>query len=177
MMKSRECDGAPLGPGAANDDQGRFFGAHTEVLTYRGVGHVRAHNLLGFLQRRHRGQVRARRHLRKILLEAVGRKTRQHVAILDLDRRAVFAVNQEQVEDVRTLLHVPVDQPTEGCLIDRAISVLSVIILGFIAYLLSPKTKGRPTDPSDDQAEPPPEGETEAKAADEEPAGQETTTA
>jgi glycosyltransferase 2 family protein len=28
-------------------------------------------------------------------------------------------------------------------LVDRAISVLSVIILGFIAYLLSPKTKGR----------------------------------
>ncbi|MEX1297194.1 MAG: lysylphosphatidylglycerol synthase transmembrane domain-containing protein [Candidatus Limnocylindrales bacterium] len=31
-------------------------------------------------------------------------------------------------------------------LVDRAISVLSVIVLGFIAYLLSPKTKGRPTD-------------------------------
>jgi uncharacterized protein (TIRG00374 family) len=28
-------------------------------------------------------------------------------------------------------------------LVDRAISVLSVIVLGFIAYLLSPKTKGR----------------------------------
>jgi uncharacterized protein (TIRG00374 family) len=34
-------------------------------------------------------------------------------------------------------------------LVDRAISVLSVIVLGFIAYLLSPKTKGRPTDPAD----------------------------
>ena len=29
-------------------------------------------------------------------------------------------------------------------LVDRAISVLSVIVLGFIAYLLSPKTKGGP---------------------------------
>jgi hypothetical protein len=27
--------------------------------------------------------------------------------------------------------------------VDRAISVLSVIVLGFIAYLLSPKTKSR----------------------------------
>jgi uncharacterized membrane protein YbhN (UPF0104 family) len=37
--------------------------------------------------------------------------------------------------------------PTEAAaiaLVDRAISVLSVIVLGFIAYLLSPKTKGRP---------------------------------
>jgi len=60
-------------------------------------------------------------------------------------------------------------------LVDRAISVLSVIILGFIAYLLSPKTKGRPTDPRDDQAEPSQEEETQA--ADDEPAAQETTTA
>ena len=60
-------------------------------------------------------------------------------------------------------------------LVDRAISVLSVIILGFIAYLLSPKTKGRPTDPRDDQAEPSREEETQA--ADDEPAAQETTTA
>jgi len=36
-------------------------------------------------------------------------------------------------------------------LVDRAISVLSVIVLGFIAYLLSPKTKGgRPTASNDD---------------------------
>jgi uncharacterized protein (TIRG00374 family) len=36
--------------------------------------------------------------------------------------------------------------PTEAAaiaLVDRAISVLSVIVLGFIAYLLSPKTRGR----------------------------------
>jgi uncharacterized membrane protein YbhN (UPF0104 family) len=36
--------------------------------------------------------------------------------------------------------------PTEAAaiaLVDRAISVLSVIILGFIAYLVSPKVKGR----------------------------------
>ena len=35
--------------------------------------------------------------------------------------------------------------PTEAAsiaVVDRAISVLSVIVLGFIAYLLSPKTKG-----------------------------------
>ena len=43
-------------------------------------------------------------------------------------------------------------------LVDRAISVLSVIVLGFIAYLLSPKTKGGGTtdtgegEPGDDQA-------------------------
>jgi glycosyltransferase 2 family protein len=36
--------------------------------------------------------------------------------------------------------------PTQAAaiaLVDRAISVLSVVILGFVAYLLSPKTKGR----------------------------------
>jgi uncharacterized protein (TIRG00374 family) len=36
--------------------------------------------------------------------------------------------------------------PTEAAaiaLVDRAISVLSVVILGFIAYLLSPKVKGQ----------------------------------
>jgi uncharacterized protein (TIRG00374 family) len=37
-------------------------------------------------------------------------------------------------------------------LVDRAISVLSVIVLGFIAYLLSPKTKGgRPAAGDDDE--------------------------
>jgi glycosyltransferase 2 family protein len=52
--------------------------------------------------------------------------------------------------------------PTEAAaiaLVDRAISVLSVVILGFIAYLLSPKTKGRPREvrqagPNVDRAEP-----------------------
>jgi hypothetical protein len=44
------------------------------------------------------------------------------------------------------LLHVvyqvPLTEATAIALVDRAISVLSVIVLGFIAYLLSPKTKG-----------------------------------
>ncbi len=55
-------------------------------------------------------------------------------------------------------------------LVDRGISVLSVIVLGFIAYLLSPKTKGgrRATDPDD------PDG---GSAEDEGPAEQEATTA
>jgi uncharacterized protein (TIRG00374 family) len=44
--------------------------------------------------------------------------------------------------------------------VDRAISVLSVIVLGFIAYLLSPKTKGGNPGAADDTS-----------------AGQETTTA
>jgi uncharacterized protein (TIRG00374 family) len=47
--------------------------------------------------------------------------------------------------------------PTEAAaiaLVDRAISVLSVIILGFIAYLLSPKVKGRGAEVA---SEPPPE--------------------
>jgi uncharacterized protein (TIRG00374 family) len=38
-------------------------------------------------------------------------------------------------------------------LVDRAISVLSVIVLGFIAYLLSPKTKGRGSPKGDDDGE------------------------
>jgi hypothetical protein len=60
-------------------------------------------------------------------------------------------------------------------LVDRAISVLSVIVLGFIAYLLSPKTKsGRSAKPGDgdDPGEPGVE-----QRSDEEPAEQEATTA
>lgn len=58
-------------------------------------------------------------------------------------------------------------------LVDRAISVLSVIVLGFIAYLLSPKTKGgRSARPSDGEGGAG-EGLSEGDAA----AGQETTTA
>ncbi|HSM34172.1 MAG TPA: lysylphosphatidylglycerol synthase transmembrane domain-containing protein, partial [Anaerolineae bacterium] len=37
-------------------------------------------------------------------------------------------------------------------LVDRAISVLSVVVLGFIAYLLSPKTKGGRSGPDDGMA-------------------------
>jgi uncharacterized protein (TIRG00374 family) len=59
-------------------------------------------------------------------------------------------------------------------LVDRAISVLSVIVLGFIAYLLSPKTKGRPTDPTDDESGS--SGEEEGHG-EEQPAEQKTTTA
>ena len=42
--------------------------------------------------------------------------------------------------------------PTEAAsiaVVDRAISVLSVIVLGFIAYMLSPKTKGNPSASAD----------------------------
>jgi len=58
-------------------------------------------------------------------------------------------------------------------LVDRAISVLSVIFLGFIAYLLSPKTKGNPTDHSDDGAG---TSDEESPSSDE-PTEQEATTA
>jgi uncharacterized protein (TIRG00374 family) len=60
-------------------------------------------------------------------------------------------------------------------LVDRAISVLSVIFLGFIAYLLSPKTKGgRSADPTDGDD---PEGSDGEQGATDEPAEQEATTA
>jgi uncharacterized protein (TIRG00374 family) len=54
--------------------------------------------------------------------------------------------------------------------VDRAISVLSVIVLGFIAYVLSPKTKGRgPSEaggsPGGDSSETPP-GPATSSAAD-----------
>ncbi len=66
-------------------------------------------------------------------------------------------------------------------LVDRAISVLSVIILGFIAYLLSPKTKGRRPPATDaDVVADGGTGEGAVQAGQEdgaEPAGQETTTA
>ena len=58
-------------------------------------------------------------------------------------------------------------------LVDRAISVLSVIVLGFIAYLLSPKTKGGRTGTTDDDGDGPGEGSDEADDATE----QEATTA
>jgi uncharacterized protein (TIRG00374 family) len=38
--------------------------------------------------------------------------------------------------------HASPNEAAAIALVDRAISVLSVIVLGFIAYLLSPKTKG-----------------------------------
>jgi uncharacterized protein (TIRG00374 family) len=38
--------------------------------------------------------------------------------------------------------HVPVTEATAIALVDRAISVLSIIVLGAIAYVLSPKTRG-----------------------------------
>jgi uncharacterized protein (TIRG00374 family) len=58
-------------------------------------------------------------------------------------------------------------------LVDRSISVLSVIALGFIAYLLSPKTKGgRSARSSDDEG-----GAGEGLSEGEAPAGQGSTTA
>jgi len=61
-------------------------------------------------------------------------------------------------------------------LVDRAISVLSVIVLGFIAYLLSPKTKGgRPAELIDDEAGA--SGAGESLRTDEEPTEQDATTA
>ena len=43
-----------------------------------------------------------------------------------------------------TIYKVPVNEATAIALLDRAISVLSVIALGSIAYLLSSKTKAGP---------------------------------
>lgn len=61
-------------------------------------------------------------------------------------------------------------------LVDRAISVLSVIILGFFAYLLSPKTKGAPPpEPPEEEAGSAATGE--RTDAVEEPGEQEATTA
>ena len=103
-MKSRECDGAPLGPGAANDDQGRFVVGHAQTLPDRGVGHRGTDDVVGFLQWRDRGQVGAGRDPGKILVEAGGRKRREDVPILDLYRLAVLVMHEQQVEHVRALL-------------------------------------------------------------------------
>jgi uncharacterized protein (TIRG00374 family) len=43
--------------------------------------------------------------------------------------------------------HVPSDQALAITIVDRAISVLSVVALGSLVYVLSPKTKGRSTGP------------------------------
>jgi uncharacterized membrane protein YbhN (UPF0104 family) len=48
--------------------------------------------------------------------------------------------------------NVPVEEAAAIALVDRAISVLSIIVLGSIAYLFSSKTKGR------SQVAPPAEG-------------------
>lgn len=47
------------------------------------------------------------------------------------------------------IYHVPPTEATAIALVDRAISVLSVIVLGSIAYILSPKTKGGPRRPAE----------------------------
>ncbi len=44
--------------------------------------------------------------------------------------------------------HVPSDQALAITILDRAISVLSVVALGSLVYVLSPKTKGRSTGPA-----------------------------
>jgi len=41
--------------------------------------------------------------------------------------------------------HVPSDQALAITVVDRAVSVLSVVVLGSVVYVLSPKTKGRAT--------------------------------
>ena len=43
---------------------------------------------------------------------------------------------------LRTVYHVPPTEAAAIALLDRAISVLSIIILGGVAYVLSPKTRG-----------------------------------
>jgi uncharacterized protein (TIRG00374 family) len=44
--------------------------------------------------------------------------------------------------------HVPSDQALAITIVDRAISVLSVIVLGSLVYVVSPKTKGRSAGPA-----------------------------
>jgi TRAP-type mannitol/chloroaromatic compound transport system permease large subunit len=41
--------------------------------------------------------------------------------------------------------HVPSNQALAITVVDRSISVLTVVVLGSILYVLSPKTKGRAT--------------------------------
>ena len=56
---------------------------------------------------------------------------------------AGFGVVEAGVIGILTVIYgVPPTEATAIALVDRAISVLSVIVLGSIAYVLSPKTKG-----------------------------------
>ena len=57
--------------------------------------------MLSLLQGRDTGQIGARRYRREILLQTFRCKTRQHVAILDLDGRFVFKMYKHQVKDLR----------------------------------------------------------------------------
>jgi glycosyltransferase 2 family protein len=72
--------------------------------------------------------------------------------------------------------HADPNEAAAIALVDRAISVLSVVILGFFAYLLSPKTKGGgPTDPV--EAETDHAGTGDARAFDDASTEEGTTTA
>jgi uncharacterized protein (TIRG00374 family) len=63
---------------------------------------------------------------------------------------AGLGVVEAGVITILTVIYgVPPTEATAIALVDRAISVLSVIILGSIAYVLSPKTKGGPRKPAE----------------------------
>ena len=62
---------------------------------------------------------------------------------------AGLGVVEAGVIGILTVIYdVPPTEATAIALVDRAISVLSIIVLGSIAYILSPKTKGGPRKPA-----------------------------
>jgi len=66
---------------------------------------------------------------------------------------AGLGVVEAAVITILTVIYkVPVTEATAIALVDRAISVVSVTVLGSIAYVLSPKTKGGPRKPAEDLA-------------------------
>ena len=93
-------------PRPAYDDETGFVVRHIKPLPDGGIRLCCANDLFRLLQWRYRSQVGTRRHLRKVLLEAVRRKVGNDMAVFDLDRRAVFPVYEQQVKDVGALLNV-----------------------------------------------------------------------
>ena len=103
MVEPRISDGPACGPGSANHNQTGLSVQHVELLLYRGVRQTRTDGLLGLLQGRDTGQISARRYRRKILLQTIGRETREHIAILNLDRLIVLGVNKQQLKALAAL--------------------------------------------------------------------------
>ena len=76
------------------------------MLPYSEIRNAGAYRLFRLLQRCNAGEVSAWCLRIKILFQAMRGECREHVSILDLNRRAVFKVHKQQMEYIRSLLNV-----------------------------------------------------------------------
>ena len=106
VMQACKSHGASFRPCAPDHDQHRLPFVNFQLAPYGAIRHGGTHNLLGFLQRRDSRQVSAWRNGLEVLFETIGCKTRQHMAVFDLDGHSIFMMHELQVKDVGALLYV-----------------------------------------------------------------------